>query len=154
MDLPAFTAEFVGQLAWAIERDPKGCTPTAGAAALLVALHESNSHQVGIATGVWQSSAALKLSAAGLSDPGIPLVGSDDFTRREDIMRHCHRLMRGKGEPPIYIGDGVWDLEAAQALGWNFIAIGPRLKGKSRQWFADFTDPALWHRLGLEAGKT
>jgi FMN phosphatase YigB (HAD superfamily) len=39
----------------------------------------------------------------------------------------------------VYFGDGEWDLAAARALGWRFVGVGSRLKGKCPDWIADFS---------------
>jgi phosphoglycolate phosphatase-like HAD superfamily hydrolase len=83
---------------------------------------------VAIATGGWSHTARFKLQAAGLGALNLPLASSDDGISRCDIMRHAQSLLRAGADAgsdliTCYIGDGIWDLQASQQLGWEFIGI-------------------------------
>lgn len=84
---------------------------------------------IAIATGCWKSSAELKLKNAGLFDQTIPIANSSDCYDRKDIIEvaierakvnyNCTAYSR-----MIYVGDKLWDKNAAQILGIEFIGIG------------------------------
>ncbi len=87
---------------------------------------------VAIATGGWGHTARFKLSVAGLDVYNLPLASSDDGDSRQAIMQQALRLLLANSgctantddSPPVcYIGDGVWDWQAARQLGWDFIGI-------------------------------
>jgi len=91
-----------------------------------------------------------KLQSAGIDIQGFPLCSSDDSVDRQKIMRTCYRKMHVSSGAAVYIGDGPWDLRAADALGWGFIAIGERLKGSHEPWIPDFRGGA-WREALLIA---
>jgi phosphoglycolate phosphatase-like HAD superfamily hydrolase len=85
--------------------------------------------RVAIATGGWRRSAILKLESAGFNVDGIQMVSSDDASARVDIMRLAIERIGGNFESITYFGDAEWDQLACQKLAWNFVAVGPRLRG-------------------------
>lgn len=99
-----------------------------GAAEILSILTNSTEFAVALATGGLRVSAELKLRRAGLPVLELPLASSTDAVTREDILRiAAARAARKYGRPFTtftYVGDGVWDVRAARALGWRFIGIG------------------------------
>ena len=132
-DLQAIENRFVSLLQESFDRLPQSCRPTPGAHALLLQLQTSEEYAVGIATGGWRASAILKLEQAGLVELRLPLASSSDARTRREIMQltaarlaHDHNV--SAFATTVYIGDGVWDLQASRALGWQFIGIG---KGRS-----------------------
>ena len=80
-----------------------------------------------IATGNFSAAAWLKLEAAGIPWDG-PLSGADDAVSRETILE---RVMR-PGLPSVSVGDGVWDVLAAQRLGIGFVGIAPTPRHRER----------------------
>ena len=84
---------------------------------------------VGIATGGWQATAILKLSTAGFDVNGIPVRTSDDAQHRTEIMQLALDAMHATHDHVIYYGDGSWDRDACDALGWEFRAVGSKLGG-------------------------
>jgi phosphoglycolate phosphatase-like HAD superfamily hydrolase len=90
----------------------------------------ADSNWVGaIATGNWQFSGKFKLRSAGLHLPDIPLASADDGLSRETILKTAFcKAQEAYGaeafERVVYVGDWIWDVKAAQALGWEFIGIG------------------------------
>lgn len=121
------------------------CRPVRGALEALGELRASAAWRVGLATGGWKPTALAKLESAGFEIAGIPLATADDAVDREQIMRHCARALGSMSDEPagsvIYVGDGPWDERASKALGWGFVAVGERLRGRHRPWIRDFTDP-------------
>ena len=47
----------------------------------------------------------------------------------------------------VYIGDAEWDMQATHKLGWYFIGIGPRLKGKCEFWVEDFSSQDTFMKM-------
>lgn len=85
--------------------------------------------RVAIATGGWRRSSILKLESAGFHLDGIQLVTSDDASARVDIMSLVVERIGQSFESITYFGDAEWDQVACRKLGWNFVAVGPRLRG-------------------------
>lgn len=100
-----------------------------GARNFLASLQSSPEHYVAIATGGWSASAIVKLKSADFDLNNIILSASDTERDRTRIM--CSALDRPEAEyeSVTYYGDGSWDEDACNALGWNFIAVGPTLGG-------------------------
>lgn len=85
--------------------------------------------QVAYATGGWRATARHKLHGAGFPTEGIPLASADDHQDRAQIMLHALGQLRGPFNSVTYFGDGVWDQKCAAQLGWEFVAVGPKLGG-------------------------
>jgi phosphoglycolate phosphatase-like HAD superfamily hydrolase len=93
--------------------------------------------QIAVATGGWEVSARLKLQAIGISHEGLAFASaSDAHTRTEIVELAVARLATGHaavaqrlgtrrpdGDRVVSIGDGVWDVRTAAALGVPFIGI-------------------------------
>lgn len=124
-------------------------TEIPGAGEALRRLRSDPCFRVALATGAWESSARLKLRTAGLEVDGIPFASSDDHPHREEIVRRAiARAEAGNGpfESIVSVGDGVWDVRTARALGIGFVGIGSgeraerlRREGAERV-FEDFRD--------------
>jgi phosphoglycolate phosphatase-like HAD superfamily hydrolase len=104
-----------------------------GAAALLHSLGAHCRWRVAIATGGWSVSARFKLASAGLPVDGFPWATGDDAWDRVDILRTAIRRARehyGQDafERVVYVGDGVWDVRAAKALGIGFLGLATGTK--------------------------
>lgn len=100
-----------------------------GARRAIEKLTESPDHGVAIATGGWRETALLKLRTAGFGDINVPVATSDDAQDRKDIMRIALSQLGSSFASITYYGDGHWDRVATQALGWQFVAVGPVLGG-------------------------
>lgn len=90
---------------------------------------ESSEHAVAYATGGWRASARLKLRAAGFAGLDIPLATADDALDRKDIMLTALSHLGNTFRSITYYGDGPWDRDSSQQLGWNFVAVGNKLGG-------------------------
>ncbi len=117
------------------------CRPLPGANEFLSFTKKNRLYSAGIATGGWSVTAFMKMEAAGMDFKGLPLSSSDDADERTTIMLKCVEKMGGAFRRIVYFGDGVWDLDASERLGWSFIGIGEKLRGKCEVWFPDFSKP-------------
>jgi FMN phosphatase YigB (HAD superfamily) len=97
--------------------------------------------QIAYATGGWRASAELKLQSAGFPLLDSPLASANDHQDRQHIMLHALRQLRGPFASITYFGDGVWDSQATAALGWQFVAVGPKLGGISSFSAVPFSVP-------------
>ena len=87
--------------------------------------------RVAYATGGWRIAAEHKLVSAGFPLGDIPLASADDHQDRAQIMLHALGKLEGPFTSVTYFGDGLWDRAAAAQLGWEFVAVGPKLGGLS-----------------------
>jgi beta-phosphoglucomutase-like phosphatase (HAD superfamily) len=71
----------------------------------------------------------MKLESAGFKLKGIPLITSDDFDSRVEIMRKALDSLGNRFISITYYGDATWDRKATKELGWYFQPVGARLKG-------------------------
>ena len=115
----------------------KHCKPIPGAVSLFKDLSELQNIKIGIATGGWGHTARMKLDVAGFLGLNCPIASSDDAHSRTGIMEACASRMAFPIERFVYVGDAQWDLRAAEKLGWGFIGVGKRLKGKCDIWVPD-----------------
>ncbi|MDJ0826407.1 MAG: HAD hydrolase-like protein [Rhodobacter sp.] len=130
---------------------PEDCQELPGAGAMLGRLAAQAGVGIGFATGGWAVTAAAKLAHAGIAFDRAALFSSDIAHERIEIMRACLAGIGGPG-PVVYVGDGEWDMAATGALGWQFIGIGPRVRGKCERWIADFHGPAFGGHLSDLSG--
>ena len=115
------------------------CLPKGGAIHLINKLLAAEDYAVGFATGGWRHTAKMKLQHAGFNLGNTVLTSSDDGDERTLIMKKC-LLQLGHGfQRVVYIGDAEWDMQATKTLGWHFIGVGARLKGKCEYWVEDFS---------------
>lgn len=97
-----------------------------GASAFLMRLKSMSNVIVSLATGGWQESAILKLKSAGIKYSSIPLASSNDHYSRIEIMKLAAERASKNQYPCTYFGDGVWDREACNRLGYNFVLVGSK----------------------------
>ncbi len=95
---------------------------------------------VGIATGGWKETAAMKLRAIDLDPETLNLASGSDAESRAEIMRTAATSALGgrSADRKTYFGNRPWDREASRRLGWQFIGIGPDVEHSTR--FDDFLD--------------
>jgi len=120
-----------------------------GASRLLERLRKLDGAGIAIATGCWRSEALFKLRASDLSVDGLPLATSDDDRDRKKIMEiAAERALDFYACPGfervVYLGDGLWDLQACRSLGYRFVGIGPRVQAlkdiEAFHWHPDFLE--------------
>ena len=100
-----------------------------GALEFVERTRKSSDTRIAIATGCWRESAILKLQTAGFDIEGIPIATCDDSPSRVEIMRSALQMTGSDTGRVTYFGDGEWDQRACYDLGWDFVAVGPRLGG-------------------------
>jgi beta-phosphoglucomutase-like phosphatase (HAD superfamily) len=102
--------------------------PVDGAAEFLSELGRRKDVALAFATGSWLESARVKLDAAGIYLPDIPIASASDHSSRVEIMK-CAQNKTGCSQYKsiTYFGDGPWDLRASLDLGYNFVLVGNRI---------------------------
>ncbi|MFZ5479354.1 MAG: HAD family hydrolase [Myxococcota bacterium] len=128
-------------------------TPVTGATELLATVTRA-----GIATGNLHRVTTLKLRHSGLDRFGLPCTCSDDAPNRTALVRACLEGLGWRpGDPATSVGDGVWDVRAARALGIGFVGVAQsdaheeRLRAHGASHVVrDYTDLAAF-RSAVEA---
>ena len=82
----------------------------------------------------------MKLRHAGFDIRDTVLASSDASDERVVIMERYRLALGTSFDRIVYVGDAEWDMQATETLGWHFIGVGARLKGKCRFWVEDFAD--------------
>ena len=109
-----------------------------GASSFINKLKTIGSISISIATGGWLETAMLKLDAAGIDISDIPIASSNDHFSRAEIMKISSAKSNIRPNHNItYFGDALWDKNACEELGYNFILVGS--KTSHRQKIIDFT---------------
>jgi phosphoglycolate phosphatase-like HAD superfamily hydrolase len=76
------------------------------------------------------------LNSAGFEIGPIPLGSADDGDTREKILKSSLHKAKAVYQAPefdkiVYVGDWIWDVRAAKALGWKFIGIAQGEEAKA-----------------------
>lgn len=100
-----------------------------GAKRFIERLNVSREYSVAVATGGWRRTAEFKLQTSGFDLAGLPIATSDDAIDRTEIMRIALSHLGESFSSITYFGDGAWDRDACEALGWTFVAVGSELNG-------------------------
>jgi len=104
--------------------EPNLFTAMPGAPTLFSCLADAG-WQSAIATGGWELTARYKLTQAGVPHEDIPAAFANDAHPRSEIIQlaQCRAEERtGKSfDHIVYVGDGVWDVRAADQLGIGFV---------------------------------
>jgi phosphoglycolate phosphatase-like HAD superfamily hydrolase len=110
----------------AVGQTPDQFRPIAGAPAVFGHL-AARGWRVSIATGCWGPSAQIKLRTAGIDIDGIVMACSDDAASRTEIVTLSRARAAaehgGEFDRVVSIGDGLWDVETAVALGLPFVGV-------------------------------
>jgi phosphoglycolate phosphatase-like HAD superfamily hydrolase len=127
-EIISLQSRFAELLNAAVEGAREAIREVPGAAALLRLLTAHARWHVAIATGGWSVSARFKLASAGLAVDGFPWANADDALDRVDILRTAivragQRYEQDIFEKIVYVGDGVWEVRAAKALGIGFLGL-------------------------------
>lgn len=150
-----FIGRYVGLLEQAHRTNQALFREVAGASEVLATLDQDPDWTFGVATGGWRASADFKLSSAGMLLAQTPFASADDAISREEIVLSCIRQARERCGVErfakiVSIGDAVWDVRTARALGLPFIGVGEasRLKAHGAGLVVpDFCDPDVFLRL-------
>ena len=106
------------------KNDPGLFTAMPGASTLFSYLEHAG-WQSAIATGGWERTARYKLTRAGIPHEDVPAAFANDAHPRSEIIQlaqHRAEVRYGHSfEHVVYVGDGVWDVRAAKALGIGFV---------------------------------
>ncbi len=116
--------ELIARLNAEAGRKPELFRPIEGALELFEDLRRREGYKIAIATGDWQESAKLKLRLSGFKTDDFPFASSSDTRRRADIISLAAARAGHALSGSVYIGDGVWDMKAADELGIQFIGVG------------------------------
>jgi phosphoglycolate phosphatase-like HAD superfamily hydrolase len=127
-DISRLQFRFAELLCAAAQDDGKPMREIPGAAALLKRLVAHPRWHVAVATGGWSVSARFKLASAGLPVDAFPWANADDALDRVEILRMAMRRAgqhygQDAFDKVVYVGDGVWDVRAAKALGIGFLGL-------------------------------
>ena len=123
------------------------CRPKEGAIYQIDKLLATDGYEVGFATGGWEHTAKMKLQHAGFNLGNTVLTSSDDGDERVVIMKKCLFALGNRFHRIVYVGDAEWDMQATQELGWHFIGVGARLKGKCEFWVEDFSSQRTFMKM-------
>jgi len=147
-DIAAIKRLFVDHLTQEFEEKPESCQPMPGISALFKTLKAHPEYEVAIATGAWQCSADLKLNHANLAHTHFPKAYAEDHYERPEIIKIAlERAQTRYGvetfEQCVYVGDKLWDHDAAATLSFDFIGVGEELTHDPRtaaRSLNDYTD--------------
>lgn len=142
--------EFVSLTQDYVSRHPDAVDEIPGARALIARLRECPEVQIAFATGGWRETAQLKLDAVGIEYRDLALATACDSITRTGIMRLAEQRAGGDGSltRKWYFGDAEWDKRASEELGYDFVAVGPRVTHPIA--FPDLSDlPGILRVLGL-----
>lgn len=148
-ELSMVRRRFVQLIEDALRTNPECCEQVRGAAAFLETLRRTPDLVIALATGGWSASANAKLRHAGINIDDLAFASADDAHARVDIMMASYRRVPGVKKDiteVIYFGDGAWDAEASERLGWRFIGIGEKIRAvrlrerAAYPVFSDFSD--------------
>jgi phosphoglycolate phosphatase-like HAD superfamily hydrolase len=113
--------------------------------------------RIALATGAWLESAQIKLRTARFTMEGIPMATCNDSISREEIIRIAEsRAIQTAGarfETKTYVGDAVWDLQAASRLSYQFIGVyadskAERLRAEgARQLISDYGNGEIFFKI-------
>ena len=123
------------------------CRPKEGAVHLIDKLLAAEDYEVGFATGGWGHTAEMKLRYAGFNLRNMILTSSDDGDERVVIMKKCQLALGNCFHRTVYVGDAEWDMQVTQKLGWHFIGVGTRLRGKCEFWVEDFSSQDTFMKM-------
>ena len=107
--------------------NPFGFLEVPGARSFLEDINKLQQVKIGIATGSWEESARIKLSAIGINPDQYAFANSNHFKSRECILSYAIQQLKSRCENRpkslTYFGDGIWDYKTCQNLNINFVGI-------------------------------
>lgn len=150
-EVSKFTRRFVSLLEDRRSKDASLFKEVGGASAALGRLRREPGWALAVASGCWRDSGLLKLRAAGLELEDVPAAFAEDGLSREEILLSAVALAReayGREgfERVVSLGDGLWDVRAAQNLGFAFVGVARGARARrlraagASHVLGDFTD--------------
>jgi len=128
-----FRKQFILRFNAAMRSNMSDFSAVEGAPAFVNRLRNTPGIDIAIATGGFSDSARLKLDLAGVGTDGLAFAASDRWTTRVEIVMDAIRQVQKVHDKPfekiIAFGDGVWDLAAANLLGYPLIGIDTSKRG-------------------------
>jgi phosphoglycolate phosphatase-like HAD superfamily hydrolase len=119
-------------------------------AAVFVELLRRDGWRIAFATGGLRDASRTKLRAACIpfTEP-LLATASEHLSRKEIVSAATHAAApegTGSLSVPVLIGDGLWDLLTAEALGLRFLGVGAGVKAqlladRGATVLQDFSDP-------------
>jgi len=129
---------------------PNSLREIPGAKTLIDRLKSKSSCILAIATGGWEETARLKLRGIGVELDGLALATGSDANSRVEIMQiaEARALDDSTAQMKSYFGDRVWDKQASESLGYDFIAVGNAVEHQPR--FRDLlSHESILRQLGI-----
>jgi phosphoglycolate phosphatase-like HAD superfamily hydrolase len=110
--------------------------PIAGVHGLFEKLANEPEICLAIATGSYYRSAMIKFHYSSLYLHHLPISSCNDHYSRTEIMRIAKSKAQdfygvGDFDSITYVGDGPWDIEAVNALTWQFIGVASNYSKKN-----------------------
>lgn len=148
--LAPFKKAFVSYLEEARTQNHRYFSEVPGSSKIFETILSSTDWGVAIATGAWEASARFKLSSSGVPSHYPAAFAEDSVDRREIIQKSIERAkeyyQQDHFNDLVYIGDGIWDLNAAKSLEMGFVGIDvkgvdQRLSPKGAKVLRDYQDP-------------
>lgn len=148
-EIERFKVEYLARLEAEIAQRPSAYRPVVGADHFLAMLAARSGWSVAIATGNWRRAARLKLESAGIVPPAVAAC-SEDGNSRAGVLASAVRaasMQNGSAfDRVVYVGDQLWDLQAAYACGAGFLGVGSQAQGRrltdeGARVVASFADP-------------
>ncbi len=149
-ELDHVLSRFMFHLKAELRLNPERFTEIPGAISFFQHLNDQPDIAVALATGGWKESAIFKLVNSGFNTDSIPMASSNDAITREEIMQ----IAQGRAgdyygvkefRSKIFIGDGIWDLQASAKSGYNFIGIGSKTKELKKHGASNLFKDYLMH---------
>jgi len=113
--------------------------------------------RIALATGAWLESALIKLRSARFTMESISLATCDDSISREEIIRIAEaRALQGAAfrfQTRTFVGDAVWDVQAAARLSYEFIGVyadskADRLRAEGARWLiSDYGNGEIFFKI-------
>jgi phosphoglycolate phosphatase-like HAD superfamily hydrolase len=128
-ELQKIRADYVAALQTAFSGDKTLCQPIDGARDIFRQIQQLGQWDIALATGAWREPAHAKLDAANILYSALPKAYADDHVERTAIIQtaikraqQCYRCE--DYQRVIYVGDQLWDQQAAQTLSLEFVGVG------------------------------
>jgi phosphoglycolate phosphatase-like HAD superfamily hydrolase len=137
---------FVELVKEALMKDPNMFSEVKGARNMFGDLCSRNDLAVGIATGGWRATAAMKLDAINIDHRNVPFFATDDHYCRRNITELVidetkRRSGRSSFDDIVSVGDGSWDYHTSNELGIRFIGVDAKGNGKLKKLGAKHVIP-------------